>query len=451
MNIILIFKSGTRSKVENYRPISILPSLSKIFEKIVHKRLSHHVSNVISTNQHGFVPGRSCVTNLSILMKDLLSAVNSKSQCDIIYTDFAKAFDSINHSLLLHKLTSFGVQGTHLKWFRSYLNDRLSRVIIKNAFSEWTPIVSGVPQGSHLGPLLFNLFINDICDNLVSNSLLFADDMKIYRIINSDYDSLTLQSDINRIVSWSDTWLLSLNPTKCKVLTVSLKRNVLTFPYKLNTHALSRVNSMRDLGVIIDQKLNFCDHVDSMIQGARKTLGFIMRNSYSINSEHVLKLLYYTMVRSKLEYASVIWNGISKHQSDRIERVQHKFLTFLHKRTTGFYSDDINLLCNIYHLQSLKSRRAIFDNIFLYKCINGKFNVNVLTSYFGLHVPRFLTRHAVLFHVPFGRVNCVRDSLFSRIPRQFNLLLKDHNAIDPFTVSLDSFKNLLKLCYVSNC
>ena len=208
---------------------------------------------------------------------------------------------------------------------------------------------------------------------------------------------------------------------------------------------------MRDLGVIIDQKLYFCDHVNNIIQGARKALGFIMRNSHCINSEHVLKLLYFTLVRSKLEYASVIWNSISKHQSDRIERVQHKFLTFLHKRITGFYSDDIDSLCNIYNLQSLKSRRTIFDNIFLYKCINAKFNVNAVVSFFSLHVPRFSTRRTTLFHVPFGRVNCVRDSLFSRIPRQFNLLLNEYNDIDPFSVNLNGFKNVLKHCFLSIC
>ena len=268
--------------------------------------------------------------------------------------------------------------------------------------------------------------------------------MKIYRIINNEADSLILQSDIDRIVSWSNTWLMSLNPVKCKVLTVSLKRNILKHSYSLGVHDLQKVNCMRDLGVTIDQKLNFCDHVSAIIQGARKALGFIMRNSHCIKNEHVLKLLYFTLVRSKLEYASIIWNSISKNQSDRVERVQHKFLSFLHKRLTGVYSDDFNLLSELYKLQSLKARRSIFDMIFLHKCINANFNVTATISFYSLCVPRMFTRHFTLFYVPFGRVNCVRDSLFSRIPRAFNALINVNCDIDIFSSTLYTFKNHLR-------
>ena len=152
-------------------------------------------------------------------------------------------------------------------------------------------------------PLLFILYINDICDGLVSDSLLFADDMKIYHIINNEADSLILQSDIDMIVSWSNTWLMSLNPVKCKVLTVSLKRNFLKHSYTLGVHDLQKVNCMRDLGVIIDQKLNCCDHVSIIIQGARKALGF---KGFMIELKEYSTSFYFFFINVLLVYIAMI-------------------------------------------------------------------------------------------------------------------------------------------------
>ena len=159
------------------------------------------------------------------------NALNSNYQCDVIYTDFAKAFDRVNHDLLIYKISKFGITGNFLKLLRNYLTHRKQRVIIDGVSSEWTPVQSGVPQGTILGPLYFNLFINDL-------SLLYADDLKLFQLVKCIEDATNIQADLHMLYLWTETWEMSLNLQKCKVLTITLKKSKFSFPYKINGHTI---------------------------------------------------------------------------------------------------------------------------------------------------------------------------------------------------------------------
>lgn len=198
-----IFKSGNRSFVASYRPVSKLCIFAKIFESIIYDHILFHVKFLICPSQHGFMSGRSVVSNLFVYTEFLLQQMDNQQQVDSIYTDFSKAFDKIDHFIMLNKLEDIGVCDSLLAWFESYLFDRSQFVKIGRVKSDQVEITSGVPQGSHLGPLLFNIYINDISNCFKhSNFLMYADDLKIYRCVSSIDNCKLLQEDIERLKSY---------------------------------------------------------------------------------------------------------------------------------------------------------------------------------------------------------------------------------------------------------
>ena len=256
--------------------------------------------------------------------------MQSKSQLDVIYTDFSSAFQSVDHRFLLHKLqTSFGVSGQMLSLFGSYLTQRRQRVVLDGVTSEWCAVASGVPEGSILGPSLFLAFINDIPERLKSNCLLYADDLKLFRAVTDVRDGELVQNDLDQLHSWSQSWQITLNPTKCFHLRLSLKTKPLPVRFSIGGTQLSLVPSMRDLGVIIDSKLNFSDHVDFIVKRGNRALGLLIRSLQDVRggySKGGVIAAYYANVRSILEYGSVLWAGAASSHLDRLERIQHKFL-----------------------------------------------------------------------------------------------------------------------------
>ncbi|CAI6372445.1 unnamed protein product [Macrosiphum euphorbiae] len=194
-------KGGDLTLVTNYRPISIISIIPKLFEIIVHKKIFPLFKNIISDVQHGFMPGKSTTTNLLVLQNYILQAFRTGLQVDVIYTDFSKAFDKVDHCALRSKLFNLGIRNPFHSWLVSFITGRQQYVKYMSFNSSLFKINTGVPQGSHIAPLLFNLFINDI-EFLNSNKLLYADDMKIYRIITSPADNLLLQDDLTRLSTW---------------------------------------------------------------------------------------------------------------------------------------------------------------------------------------------------------------------------------------------------------
>lgn len=289
-----IFKAGSKQIISNYRPICKISVIPKIFEKIICDKILFVVREHISIFQHGFIPGRSTATNLAIFVNHIISNFESYSQTDIIFTDFAKAFDRVNHKILLHKLACLGFHSNLLKWIESYLTGRVQIVKIDTSFSDPIYVPSGVPQGSHIGPLLFLLFINDISDIFIhSKCLLYADDLKLYRKIESFHDCLLLQDDFERLSQWCDINSLHLNLSKCQVLTCSLKKIWINYRYNLNNVIIERISQKKDLGIILDDKLSFKPHIDHIISKSNSMLGFIKRNTREFSDLLTLKTIYF--------------------------------------------------------------------------------------------------------------------------------------------------------------
>ena len=331
-NIVPIFKKGSKKSPANYRAVSLLPILGKVLERSVYDTLLRHVQPSLTDKQHGFVPHRSCETNLATLLKTAWESIADGDQTDVVYKDYSAAFQSVSHDLLLYKLRhSYHISDKALNWLSSFLTNRKQRVVVNGKCSEWKPVLSGTPEGSLLSPLLFALFVNDLPDKISTNCLLFADDVKLYHKITTSDDASRLQNDLNIFCQWSSDWKLQLNPDKCKSFTMSLRRNQICTAYKINNIALERVNSIRDLGVWLDTKLTFVNHINYTVSRANRAMGIMIPSLQtgcrrgSLNARPILSA-YFGNVRSVLEYGCVIWGGASKTQLERLDRIQHKFL-----------------------------------------------------------------------------------------------------------------------------
>ena len=275
-NVVPVHKKDDKNKVTNYRPISLTSLVMKVFERILYDELLTRTIDKIDTRQHGFLRNRSCNSNLLLFTESIARSLHEKIGTDVIYLDFAKAFDTLSHDLILNKLKAqYSIDGTLLKFFTEYLRNRKQRVILDNVISESVDVLSGVPQGSILGPLLFVLFINDIYENINkdSNITLFADDTKIWRDINSELDCETLQNDINTLSIWSRNNKMSFHPDKCKTLSIYDCRpdfvKVLPFGlryYYINGNIIEFCENERDLGVIVSSNFKWDEQHDKILK-----------------------------------------------------------------------------------------------------------------------------------------------------------------------------------------
>lgn len=439
-----IFKTGDRSNITNYRPITILSSLSKVFETILYEYVYSYVENLISEHQHGFVNGRSTVTNLTTLSHFVAVALDSNTQVDVVYTDFSKAFDRIDHNILLDKLRSLGFSVSLVNLFQSYLSDRVSYVDVEGFHSSKFKINSGVPQGSNLGPLLFLLFINDIAEIFNSNALLFADDLKLFSTVSSESDCIQLQDNLDFLLNWCQNNNLDLNINKCRVLSFSRRAKPIQFNYCINNVPLQRCVSFRDLGVTFDSQFSFNTHIENITSSSLKTLGFIIRSCHHFESLICLKLLYNTLVRSKLEYCSSIWSPRYNKYIVAIEYVQRKFAKYLWFKDQHVYPirGISNLTLNAeYNLTSLEDRRSICSLLFLYKLLHGLYNSPFLLSQINFAVPQANLRSFRFFHIPRANTNLLLKSPVFNMCSIFNTSC---NRCDIFALSLREFFNYVR-------
>ncbi|XP_065645292.1 uncharacterized protein LOC136075783 [Hydra vulgaris] len=382
-NVTPIFKKGSKLRASNYRPVSLTSIPCKIFESILHEKIMLHcnLNGLISIAQHGFVQRKSCLTNLLETRDFLTEAAHKKYPVDMIYTDFAKAFDKVPHIRLLSKLKAYGISGKALMWINAWLNNRQQRFVIdthstaKIFTSDWKKVTSGVPQGSVLGPLLFVLFINDLPDNITSQFKLYADDSKIMNMIKSNEDMLALQSDIDQAIKWSHKWLMFFNVEKCKTMHVGRGNRNSNQVYSMtNTEGtrrnLEETETERDLGIRISNDLKVRAQVESAVSVAYYKLG-LLKEVFRSRSIYLWRTLYITYVRPHLEFAIQAWSPHLKKDINMLERVQRRAT-----KVSSIKHHPYEQSLNIFRVTTLEERRARGDLIEQFKIINKIDDVN---------------------------------------------------------------------------
>ena len=374
--VVPIPKTGNSSDISSYRPISVLPTVSKILEKHVKVLLQDHLKQQapISTRQWGFMRSRSTASALVQVTDDLCKAVDKNFEVAVVFFDVRKAFDTVPHLNLLMLLHELGVNSYLVNWIKSYLLNREQFVVIDGTESHPIHVVSGVPQGSVLGPLLFITYINKITQVVSPGTYLnlFADDIVMYRTISSTNDYQILQKDIDSIATFMDDKLLSLNEAKCKFMFVTRKKACSIPPpaLTLRNYELQRVVNYKYLGVTLTSDLSWKTHIQLISNKARKQVGILYRKFSPHTQPSTMLSLYKAFVRPILEYAAIAWSPYLVGEINHIEKVQKFALRVCLKRWDRYATYEE--LCDAGDLQTLSARRNIARLCHIFKTINGK-------------------------------------------------------------------------------
>ena len=435
--IVPIPKTGDLTNPSNYRPISILPILSKLLERHVHNLLSHHLHThcPLSPHQWGFTEGKSTTSALISFTHDCQNALDSSQEVCTVFFDLSKAFDTVPHLPLLYKLSCLQVPPFLLRWIYDYLSNRSQAVVLGGTTSNILPVVSGVPQGSVLGPLLFLIYIDQVASSVTySNITMYADDIAMYKIITNPSDYTYLQEDILSLCSWIANNYLTLNSQKCRYMIFTRKHQP-TFPtsdlYVNDHHALVKTDHYKYLGLNLSTDLSWSHHIDLICTKTRKLVGMLYRNFYKYSSSPTLLKLFKALIRTHLEYAGVVWDPYLVKDIFAVENVQKFALQVCSKQWNSNYDTLLNTLT----VPTLSSRRKTQKLCTLFSILTGKFSSPHCPTPRNTH---YSSRHlnSVQLTIPHCRTNSYKHSFFVDTPKLWNNL--------PFDVATINFVTVLK-------
>ena len=424
--IVPIPKASDVSSPSNYRPISLLPLLSKLLEIHFHSLITQHLRSrlIFSDSQWGFTEGRSTVTALIKCVDDWLKMMEEGKEICAVFFDYRKAFDTVPHQPLMAKLTGLELDHTILCWLQDYLSYRSQTVVAGGETSDPLPVVSGVPQGSVLGPLLFLLYINDLPSAVSGYVNLFADDVLLYHVISSAEDYTVLQEMVSSIEQWSTNNYLYLHPMKCKYMIVSRKRapTLPETPLELLGNELERVNSYKYLGVLLTSDLSWSSHVGNICTKARRVLGLLYRRFYGQTSQSSLKQLYLSLVRPHMEYACQVWDPHLVKDKKAIESVQR----FALKVVTAQWDSSYDELLELANLKPLEERRTELRLGLLFKILHNLcFFPEGSVEYRSFSSGR--SSHSQQLYIPLAHTNSYFYSFFPHTSSTWNML--DENCV----------------------
>ena len=370
-NVVPVFKKGDKQNKNNYRPISLLPVIGKVLERLVFKEIYMYCSdhNILTWRNSGYKPLDSSINQLVYLSHKIYEALGKGLDVCYVSLDATAAFDRVWHDGLLFKLRKIGITGNLFSWLSSYLADRKQRVMIKGQFSNWENNSAGVPQGSILGPLLFLIYVNDIVCDIESDILLFADDTSILENI-SDYDISfeKINRDLNKLSVWSNQWLVSFNPTKTKYIIFSKKRMKIAHPpLYLGNQLLDEVSKHKQLGVTFNEKMTFDDHINENCSKAMKRITVLKRINNKLPRNSRLTI-YKSFIRPIIEYGWQLYNSSTDKGLQKLEKIQRAAIltvTWAYKKTSH-----IKLLREV-GLTTLAKRRQKQQVMFMHKHSKG--------------------------------------------------------------------------------
>ena len=451
--VVPIFKNGDPFSFNNYRPISLLPIISKILEKIVYSQLSSFLSSegFLYEYQFGFRSNHSTYMPISLLYDNVTMALKSKNVCAALYLDLSKAFDTVNPSILLNKLKAYGIRHKSLDFFHSYLSGR-SQVIKYNSLTSTSPkyIKLGVPQGSILGPLLFLVYINDIQNSSLSPKfILFADDTALlYTAPSLNELQTTINSSLPNIATWLNSNRLTLNTKKSTYQLFSLSSPLPDLRIHINGTPLCRSKSTKYLGVIIDEDLKWSSHINQVESTISRNIGLIRRSQHMLDSRCLL-LLYNALVLPYLNYCLQIWGSSYVSKFSRLITLQKKIIRIID------------------HAYYLEHTSPIFKKyqILKFPDLVKASHINVMHNYLARTLPPIIsdnfslcqhnTQRAVRtpqhFDVPFAPTNYRKFSLYIAAPDAWNKIISPRIPnLNDIPMSKTFFKKVLKKIFVDS-
>jgi endonuclease/exonuclease/phosphatase family metal-dependent hydrolase len=446
-HIVPVYKKGPKANIENYRPISLTSLVMKTFERIIKDELLIRVNDMLNDKQHGFLNKKSCTTNMVGFCDSLALSLNDCERTDVVYFDFAKAFDSVNHDIILNKLKyRYNIDGRLLKFLANYLSNREQCVTIGNIKSSVKPVLSGVPQGSIIGPILFVIFINDMAEVVSPDTGLglYADDTKAWRQINSEDDHIALQNDVQNLFTWSIENKMNFHPKKCKVVSVSNRAPPLLgilpciqYFYYLGENPLDYADSERDLGVVINSKLNFSDQCNKLLSKAKQMLGLVSRSCYFVKDVKRRRCLYLSLIRSQFEHCSPVWRPTCYTMLQRFENLQKCCIKWILAEEYISYNT-VNVYirkCREVDLLPLAQRFDLNDLILFHKVVYNLIPLN-FPSYLNFFDGNSRLRSCHLDHLSIVNTTCLNKyshnlnkSFFYRTHTLWNALPLDIREI----------------------
>ena len=445
-----VHKGSSKASPSKYRPIALTPHVIKVFERVLRNHIVSHLESngILCSTQHGFRKGKSCLTQLLHHIDTILLNALNGCDTDTIYLDFAKAFDKVDHNMLRKKLKAYGIGGKIYAWIDSFLSERHQQVVVEGTSSYTTAVISGVPQGTVLGPILFLIYINDL-NTCVKDSILrnFADDSRISMAIGTSSDCRKLQEDLNRAVLWSTNNNMKLHEGKFELVTYrasppslleELPFSICEFTYTTSNGTMLYPKSLvRDLGIMMSDDLSWTQHINHITNKARQMASWTL-SVFRDRSKTTMLTLYKCMVRSVLEYCCPLWDPSKKQDINTLESVQRTYTAKIDAVKHLNYWERLKSL----KLQSLQRRRERSIIITVWKILQG-ISPNDLNLDFYYNNRTGIKCKVPKIILPNSKHQTLYDNSFTvKGPRLWNLLpnhLTTKTNINTFKIGLGKF------------